>query len=414
MIDHATELLRVSEQTLTDLITSLKVTFTGPTKLASAADPRITDPAKLNSKLEQHLYLRVMVNQQRPLAFWRPLISQAIEDKLAADKDSLYSKIAYKHASNTSLKDFVNLIVENPQPEDYAALTQFIWQVKRKMLGREVIWHLMPILWGKSGSGKSSAIKSLLAPVWGFVLECKDPSKFNDEKFSKQLHQHYVGFLDEIIKIADKDAASLKRLITETDLTARVFYSQDSARFKQNCTFIACSNEGPSDLIYDAESMRRYFYMKSPDAMDWAALAKINIEEIWQSVNEEMDTPAWFLDNKAAIDKRQEAARNTTALEDFIGEGYLDPQADGVFESTEAFDEYHNNYVKANGSQAYLTKQRFNKRLVEQFGFVRIVEGMVEYNNRARFYPTFKGKFIKNPKNVVTIIGNKNLKGGSK
>ena len=95
----------------------------------------------------------------------------------------------YYKGIGTNLKDIMILMIfqigskqlqETILPLDIAVVKHFVWQVKRKLIGLPVDHHIMPILFGKSGGGKSVAIHKLVEPLKELTLET-NMSVFQDQ-----------------------------------------------------------------------------------------------------------------------------------------------------------------------------------------------------------------------------------------
>ena len=64
-----------------------------------------------------------------------------------------------------------------------AIFQHFIWQVKQKVLGRAVVFHLMPIVMSSvQGSGKTTFVKMFLGPLRELATGASLLSDFSDRR----------------------------------------------------------------------------------------------------------------------------------------------------------------------------------------------------------------------------------------
>ncbi|TWB02756.1 virulence-associated protein E [Gluconacetobacter diazotrophicus] len=146
---------------------------------------------------------------------------------------------------------------------DYVAtvLYHFVWQVKRKMIGRPVKHHMMPIFTGTQGLGKSVFIEDkLLKPIHDFMKK----TDFNliDEGKAASLFQNFVLFFDEMSGIRKADVNGIKGAITDTTRTYRPMRTNEERTITNNATFIGATNETLDVLIKDESGARRFAAIK--------------------------------------------------------------------------------------------------------------------------------------------------------
>ena len=126
---------------------------------------------------------------------------------------SLRDHLSFVEAKEDRLADWVRAATGAVSPLDLAVMRHFIWQVKRKLLGLPVEHHMMPILYGRTGGGKSVAVHKLLEPVKEVTL-CRDMSVFSDSFGRRQFARNFVMFFDEMEKCCGVDVNALKNIIT--------------------------------------------------------------------------------------------------------------------------------------------------------------------------------------------------------
>lgn len=192
-----------------------------------------------------------------------------------------------------------------------AVLRKFIWQVKRKMLGLPVTNHLMPVLTGSQGKGKSTLVRNLLCPV----EECTANSDFKQitDDRNIQLWESYVIFLDELGHAKRAEMDEVKNIITASVLTRRPMRTNDVEHVEQRATFIGCTNKGLSELIRDETGVRRFAELAFTNSPDWEAINALDWEQMWRSVDERGPDPSDIIAGVLAA--QQSENRTMSAVE---------------------------------------------------------------------------------------------------
>lgn len=170
------------------------------------------------------------------------------------------------------------------------ALRHWIWQVKRKIFGKPVEHHMMLVLYGRSGSGKTVFLNRFLEPLKPFVLPA-DVSIVNDNREFHNFSENFAIFFDEMAHAARADVNKLKNIITCDTVSYRLLGKNSNAEHKNNASFIGASNTEIVDLIKDPTSARRYFQMNTLDKLDWDIINKLNIIKMFKEVDENAPTP---------------------------------------------------------------------------------------------------------------------------
>lgn len=227
-----------------------------------------------------------------------------------------------------------------------AILEHFIWQVKRKMHGLPVSYHLMPVFVGRTGSGKSQALDKFLAPLGPLVETGVDFSIFADERNWHLFGEKYVFLFDEMSKARKADVESLKNTITAKEKSYRKLHTNLTITVQQKSTFVGASNDPVSSQINDPTSARRFYEIRTLDKCDWDTINKINMKSIWQSVDEGSQHPpilAYWSQIAKIQDKEVRSKSNPEMwFEDSaeIADDYVTRASDLY----EAFKEWENKY----------------------------------------------------------------------
>lgn len=206
---------------------------------------------------------------------------------------------------------------------DIAVMRHFIWQVRRKLHGLEVSNHMMPILYGKTGGGKSQAVLKLLKPMNELMLSM-DLSIFSDQFKTRLFNKAFVMFFDEMARSERADIDKLKNIITSPFVDFRGMHTENLESIPQNCTFIGCSNDLVYDKIYDPTSARRYWQVNCADKLDWKSINTIDYLALWRSVDENADCPVQSV-LKEIQDVQEKTIRHKDLIEDWMNE-FLSPK----------------------------------------------------------------------------------------
>lgn len=236
-------------------------------------------------------------------------IEKSIKIKLIHDK---------KVKCDKEWKALANAICDTNIDETVLVLQHFVWQVKRKMFGKPVDYHMMPVLYtNKHGVGKSMFIKIFNAPLDCLVAACDfakvvDPREFNIWKYS-------VLVFDEMATADRHSIDVIKNRITNDNFTVRALYTNDQVVIINESTMIGSSNIDLSNIIIDKTGMRRFYQIDCKDSFDHDVINKTDYYRLWQSVDEDAESPLLqnqqFFNN---VKKHQHSKRNMSDIECFL------------------------------------------------------------------------------------------------
>lgn len=386
------------------LINDYEVIALGPESYKCKKEPQLGSRADIEQRLIDHIHFTGRISRQTPKGLWESLLTTRLNSLLTEAKQQLANKLAYNKAAAMldPVAEVTEIITGERNPVDIAVLKQFLWQVKRKMNGLPVTWHIMPIIWGKGGSGKSYIIRDvLLKPLEGFTLA--SPAlliTLTDERKFHNFADNLVAMADEMAHIEKTNVESLKTIITETEVKGRKLYTNSSIAYKQNCTFIGTSNNSPSQLIYDPTGIRRFHYIKSVDAMDHSRVAKLDPIIIWQSIDELQDE-AYTLPVMSELNLVQEKFRQKDTVESFLTDNNIEPSETNMVEVRKLFTEYKK-YCEESGYKFSVTKQALKNQLIEKFNFKEVPKELgSKYRDVPHLYASMK---------LTNLINGKGLK----
>jgi hypothetical protein len=273
---------------------------------------------------------------------------------------ALELRVAYNGETElTELKKFVFALTGKEDPVVIAVLAHFIWQVKRKIFGIKVAYHLMPIITGPQGNGKSWNVRyGFLKPVDDFIAT-PTLTDLSDRRHFEAYMYNFVVFCDEMQNADQADVEGLKNFISAEKQTAREMYSTTIMEFKQNCTPIGCSNRSLATLIYDPTGMRRFFEIASDPDMPkkgWEIFNTIDYERLWRQVDESKPgkgylEPIW---NKLKVS--QEELRMQDPVEIFLEESEA-ALSDGAEKKTIRCSDFYAHYRQFCNLNGHKTRQ---------------------------------------------------------
>lgn len=195
-----------------------------------------------------------------------------------------------------------------------AVLATFMWQVKRKMRSLPITDHLMPVLLGPQGVGKSTFVHAMLTPIREGVLEVDFTMIADDRNIA--IWDSLVLFLDEMGYAARTDIETIKHVITANSLTRRVMRSNSADSVKQKATFIGCSNKELEQLIRDPTGIRRFVGLRYSSTPDWDVVNATDWKLLWQSVD--ADAPHPMIEHKGALIAMQAETRTVSRVEHWL------------------------------------------------------------------------------------------------
>lgn len=194
-----------------------------------------------------------------------------------------------------------------------AVLKKFMWQVKRKARGMPVTNHLMPVLTGPQGKGKSEFVKAMTRPLHDLMREV-DFGLITDGK-TADIWASYILFIDEMGWFERADVDKVKNIITAESQPIRTMRTNHSTAVANNSTLIGCSNKSLAQLIRDDTGVRRFAELLWTSTPDWETLNKADWMLLWQSVNENEGDPLVEAGMMDVLRAQQEENRAQSPIE---------------------------------------------------------------------------------------------------
>jgi hypothetical protein len=182
------------------------------------------------------------------------------------------------------LRRFVEELTGQATDLDVAVLAHWIASVKRKMNRQPALWHLMPVLVGGQGIGKSTVLKHLLSPVRDVTISFT-LDEMTDNRCVFALENYFVMVFDEMQGARKTEIEKLKNKITAEQAGGRPMRSNDVVDVQVNCMFIGTSNKEVALLVKDETGMRRFYELRCQDKF-LSACTKVDMLAVWRGVDE--------------------------------------------------------------------------------------------------------------------------------
>jgi len=335
---------------------------------------------KQRKKMQQELYATVEYKKNDPATMYNQMINEWLDGTripMEPDTSGVLQPVSNAKLWLTLNKPqpqltydqlwdaMIYLITDDESDITKAVLQHFIWQVKRKLAGLEVSYHMMPVIVGGQGHGKSKFLDKFLSPV-GY--ESTDFIKVADPSAIGLFEDNWILFLDEMHGANKQDINYVKGLISSDIRSTRKFHSQTNLNFKQNATFIGASNNPLGEVIRDNTGMRRFYQInfKKIEEDNYDIINhQLNYQRLWQSVNEFGPSPTLIY--KDRLNEIQEEYRDISPLEDWLNS--LQDNKMFTFNHTYKVQDLYNLFKEhdKHNDRGWTTKTSFGKLMRKEY-----------------------------------------------
>lgn len=276
-------------------------------------------------------------------------VEKVLKTKLSEELGPRFSEVRSNLKFNPDLKDYSSKILKDivvhmrdpnsisSEEDDINAFKQWMSQVKRKVLGTSVKFHIALYIFGlKQGSGKTELVKQLCKPLEHLsdtTFRLSDLSKDNLEKNIKIVAGNYINSFDELSKNATDDViAAFKRVVTDETIGYRPFHTQSRNVLVNNSSVIATSNFPSGDVFVNENNRRIYQFTTIKDLParcktihDYHAefpVFSIDFLKVWQGIDENVES---YFDEEATIrlNNYRAAWSYSSMFSDFIKDSEL-------------------------------------------------------------------------------------------
>lgn len=199
-------------------------------------------------------------------------------------------------------------------------MKHWAWQVKRKMKGLPVVHHIWLNFCGAGGLGKTTFLKKMCSVIEDVTSTTTIAKVFEDTKEMKRLTENYVLIFDELAinvegeldgKLPPDKNNTLKSMLTGEVMDSRIYGSQNIAKKRITFSCISSANTHIFDVIYDPETMRRYFEFKctGKPVKDFTEINRVldNSNFFWQGIDETLE--------RGYFDPKSEVGEQITSIQ---------------------------------------------------------------------------------------------------
>lgn len=224
------------------------------------------------------------VSQARILETLEAMTRRWRDERRAALLATITGKPA-TDAGEAALKAWVTAVTGACSPLDLAVMKHWLWNCKRMALGMRTEHDLMPVVYGKQGSGKTTAVQMIVVPMAELALDM-DATYLTDDRKAPVLAAAIIGRWEEMQGSQRADLEALKHTITSPTIGFRPMRTNQTVILPRTCSFIGTSNLPVDVMIQDTTGARRFVQLTTPERCDWDALQAIDATELWQAVCE--------------------------------------------------------------------------------------------------------------------------------
>lgn len=243
--------------------------------------------------------------------------------------DKIRTELQYKDGvSDQALKLWLQGLTGKVTDFEVTVMKHVLWQIKRKLFNRSVVYHLCPIFWGEQDGGKSTGLKRLLKPLEALTIEWAADQSV-DSRNTQALADNYVCFQDEMANLEKVQIEALKRIITADSTDYRPLYSNRLIRARQNCTLIGVSNKSLIESLYDSTGLRRFVEIRCLTTLNWEIINAVQTLEIWQNIDESLER-GYIEPMREQLKEHQKDMLVLDEISHFVRENEIAPMEGGV------------------------------------------------------------------------------------
>lgn len=267
-------------------------------------------------------------------------------------------------AGEDLLKVWVRAVLGKDDTLTLKVIQHWLWMVKRNIMDKPIIHHIMPILFGKQGSGKSLAIKKLCQPL-NLLTTTSSMSDLGDSRCYQLMAQNYIMFFDELQGLERTDVGALKRQITADTNTYRILGKNSYKTVKMRCAFIGATNRSVSELVYDPTGMRRFYEIKTLERLNWDLINSLDYLKIWHSIDASLDSGYLTEEYLKQMHFVQNQMSHIEPIIEFLSECAVMPEADEYKEvsSRELYNAY-TFWANGAGYKNIASRQSITKKFI--------------------------------------------------
>lgn len=303
----------------------------------------------------------------------RKALDEMISIQMMERRAEIAEALKFGGVDNISpLQKFVKAVTGKTEPKVVGVLAHFIWQIKRRLADKDIVYHIMPIVVGAQGGGKSLALQKLFKPLTNLTLELT-LTEVTDPRFYFALNQNFVAVLDEMAGAKKTEVENLKKQITAAYNDVRKLNTNVVTKIKQNASFIGSSNRAVNEIIFDTTGARRFYEIRALDLLDWESINTINYMELFQGINENLER-GYLEAVLSEVKEDQKQLVGIDELDSFIDSHNIIPGEKEVPASV--IYEWYKTWAELNGIKNVRTSMWLGRRLTNR--------GLISKTSRVR------------------------------
>lgn len=252
-------------------------------------------------------------------------------------------------------------------------LKSFVWSCMQKAIGRPVTWHLMPIIYGAQGTGKTVFARNFPSPLEELVADNVLFTELADRR-SADIFRYAVLTCDDLEKMPSTAIPMIKSVLTAKSLRRRRLMTSMSDAIRQQCMPIGTSNVPVEQLVADDTGNRRFVTLefrngdpvKGGSEDVWETVNSLDYMLLWQSVDPFSPNPILpYLEELAA---HQALYMGTPALLAWLKGVDLDSEAFRCIRARGGYssDKLRTKFMSDTGED--ISQKRFSDEMVRYFG----------------------------------------------
>jgi len=315
--------------------------------------------------------LRHYLNKQYDIAHSKTVISDALTNTFLANQvhpvQEFLGEMRWEGNGvdeplvNTFLIDYFGA-ADNALSRE-ALRKQLLAGVKRSHFpGAE--YHIMLVLVGSQGRGKSSFLKALGLGKW----HTDGIDDFDPKKAGELLHGKWIVEISELHAYRKSDIGQVKNFLAKNEDHYRLAYDTDASTFPRQCIFFGTSND--ANFLNDPTGARRFVIVEIDQQPrtkgEWKDLSHTEIEEKWAEVARQLWAEAVYFykqgeslelspEAQAIAKQMQEKHYNEDPREGLVNE-YLETLIPNDFEEMEEWE--RRSYYNGDNDKVAGTKKR--------------------------------------------------------
>lgn len=275
-------------------------------------------------------------------------------------RKKLFEKIKFSGTEAlTPLENFVTAMTGKNDLTTVGVMAHFIWGIKRKLLGLDTAFQIMPIILGKQEAGKSYSVEKLLSPIKHLTLEM-NLNEVIDPRNLLAFGRNFAIIINEMAGANKTDVEKLKNLITTKHNDVRKLHTNDVIKSRQNTSLIGTTNKPVAEIIYDPSGARRFYEIRTLDKMDWTVIENLDYIALWTGINENR-ARGYYEEHKTGINENQEELKGLEEVQVFLDFYKVKPGNKEI--AALILYETYKSWCESNGVKNPLNSVWFSRRL---------------------------------------------------